>query len=189
MMELFKSSYYWLDLLVAYGGPFLLYLFYRKGKISRRDWRLFWYGVLIGLIWEIPIFLLSRFSSYAIISWIRELPIHHLLFLVGHSLWDGLLFVSGVWLVGLLLRPPLLTRFRWSELLILVLWGEVTAFLVEFSSITNDAWVWVEGHWWNPTLWSVGGHPITLAMQAIWFIAMIAFYFIALKTTTGADQK
>lgn len=67
----------------------------------------------------------------------------------------------------------------------MVIWGQVSAFLVEFSSITNDAWVYVEDYWWNPTLFHIGPHPITLLMQPIWLIAPVIFYFITLKLSSS----
>ncbi len=181
MMQLFQSSYYWLDLLVGYGFPAILFVFYLRGRVGQRDWRLFWIGALIGLFWEVPIFALSAMSKAPIVAWVREFPMHWTVFMVSHTLWDGAIFLVGVWFVALICRPPVLARFRLSELAVMIAWGQASALLVELSSITNDAWVYVEGYWWNPTLFYVGAHPITLMMQPIWFVAPILFYFISLR--------
>ena len=189
-MELFKSSYYWLDLLVGYGSPILLYALVRKNIVGRRDWKLFWIGAAIGLSWEIPIFMLSALSSHSVIIWLRPLPLNWVIFMICHTLWDGAIFLVGVWLVQLCCKRPILTQFRWPELIVMVIWGQISAFLVEFSSVTNDAWVYVEGYWWNPTAFRVGPHPITIIIQIAWFFAPILFYFAALKISSkGSDLK
>ena len=179
--DLFQNSYYWIDLLIGFGSPVLIYILCRSGKIAGRNWRLFWLGALIGASWEIPIFMLSKLTSFPIVAWIREFPIHYSFFMVSHTLWDGALFLAGVWLVALAGRPPTLTRFRWSELGVLTVWGQVSAFLVEFSSVYNEAWTFIAGYWWNPTLLAVGHHQITLMMQLIWFVAIVGFYLIAIS--------
>jgi len=181
VQELFKSSYYWLDLAVGFGSPVVLFALVRLGAVDRRNWRLFWLGACIGLVWEIPIFVLSKHTSLPIIHWIRELPAHYAVFLVSHTLWDGAIFVVGVWLAVLICGRPVLSRFRWGELAVLLAWGQITAFAVEFSSVTNQAWAFIEGYWWNPTLLHAADSPITLMMQAVWLIASAAFYLIALR--------
>jgi len=159
----------------------MLFFLYRRKRIDVGDWKLFWAGAVIGLSWEIPIFMLSALSSLPIIIWVREFPMHWVVFMISHTLWDGGIFLVGVWLVKGICHRPALTGFRWSELTIMVLWGQISAFLVEFSSVTNDAWVYVEGYWWNPTIITVNQHPMTVLIQPVWFFAPIVFYFISLK--------
>jgi hypothetical protein len=181
MKELFKISYYWLDLLIGFGSPVLLWFLYRSRRIGSRSWRFFWIGCAIGLLWEIPIFLLSRHTAFPIIQWLREPPLHYLLLMISHTLWDGALFVAGAWLVMLICKGPHFEEFRLSELLVLVWWGQVTAFLVEYSAVTNEAWAFLDRYAWNPTLVRLGDHSITAMMQAIWLVASILFYRIALR--------
>ena len=175
------SAYYCLDLLVGFGSPVLLYLLCRRGTVGRADWRLFWLGAAIGLSWEIPIFLLSKLGPVRIIFWVTPPPVNFLVLMVSHTLWDGALFLTGVWLVRRCCAAPVLTRFSWVELAVLVAWGQLTALAVELSSITADAWVYVEGYRWNPTLFRVDGDPITLLMQPIWLVATVVFYAAALR--------
>jgi hypothetical protein len=104
-----------------------------------------------------------------VIAWIRPLPAPFWVFLIAHTLIDGLIFVAGAWLAG---------RFRGKELAVLLLWGQATSLAVETSSVLADAWVYVTGHWWNPTLFHVAGHPITLAPQAAWLVLPLAFYAV-----------
>lgn len=188
MMDLFKSSYYWLDLLVGFGSPLLLFACYRLNRISRRDWRLFWIGAAIGLSWEIPIFLMSKISTLPIIHHITEPPVHYLILMICHTLWDGAFFLVGAWLAVFIRRRPILVKFNWVELAIMVAWGQISAFLVEFSSIINDAWIYHEGYWWNPSILTFNDRPITLMIQVVWFFAPILFYFIALKIARFDDN-
>ena len=185
MRELFKNSYYWLDLLVGFGSPILLFTLYRLKKVDRLDWRLFWLGAFIGLFWEIPIFVLSGESSLPIVTWPRPFPFHYSVFMISHTLWDGAIFVVGIWVVKLLCPSPIFAKFNWKELAILIAWGQITAFLVEFSSVMNDGWIYVKGYWWNPVMIYVNAHPIPIMMQVLWFIAPVAFYFVALKWKAG----
>ena len=173
--------FYWIDLLIGFGAPLVLWACRRRGRLGMLDWRLFWMGAAIGAVWEVPIFVLSRHSSWPVIGWVRELPVHYCLFVVAHSLWDGGLFVVGVWLVRGLVSPPVLARFRPVELAVLIAFGQVSALLVEVSSILDDGWVYVEHYWWNPTLLRVADRPITLLPQLIWLVAPIAFYALALR--------
>jgi len=170
--------YYWLDLTIGFGLPFLLYL--HPCRSARRDRRLFWLGAALGLSWEIPVFLLSAFSTKPIIVWLRPLPCHFSVFLISHTLWDGMIFLVGLRLAGLFVNNPL-GRFRWIELLVLIAWGQMTALLVEISSVLNDAWVYREGYRWNPTWLHFEAGPITALMQIVWFVAPFGYYLIALK--------
>ena len=123
MIEMFREAYYYLDLLIGFSSPVVLYLLVKKGRIDRFIGHCFWLGVLVGLTWEIPIFVLSGEStSVPLVTWVRPLISHYLVFMISHALWDGLLFVIGVWLVYGICRRPVLQRFRWSEMIVLVIW-------------------------------------------------------------------
>ena len=181
MLSILKNAYYWLDLLVGYGFPAVLFIFYLRGKASRRDWRLFGIGALIGLAWEVPIFALSALSQAPIVHWVRPFPTHWTIFMIAHTLWDGAIFLVGVWLAALICKRPVLERFRWCELIVMIAWGQISAFLVEFSSVTNEAWIYVEGYRWNPSFFHIGDYPVTLMIQLVWLVAPVLFYFISLK--------
>jgi len=181
VFQLFEESYYYLDLLVGFSSPLVFYLLYRTKKIHRFTWHLYWIGALIGLSWEVPIFVLSGESTgLPIIVWHRPLLTHYSVFMVCHTLWDGLLFVIGFWLMRLTCRAPCFHRFSWRELAVMVLWGQVSELLVELSSTTNDGWSFVE-YWWNPVIFECNGHNIAWLMQVVWFVASVAFYFVVLK--------
>jgi len=181
MIETFSDYYYHLDLLVGFSSPVVFYLLYRTGRIDRFLWRFFWIGVAVGATWEIPIFVLSgEPTSLPLISWVRPLPAHYLVFMVCHSLWDGLLFVIGIRLINLICPKPVLRRFSWKELAVLVAWGQVSELIVELSSTLNDGWVFYE-YWWNPVIFHFNGHNIAVLMQVVWFAAAVIYYFLLLK--------
>ncbi len=164
---------------------FLLPAYVHFGNRSRPDAgriiQLFWLGVAIGLTWEIPIFLSAIFASDPIVGFLREPPLDPFVFMVAHSFWDGGLFLLGLTFVGALCAHPVLARFRWPELAVLILWGQVSEFAVEIVSVLNQGWVYHGGRAWNPVLFHVAGHPLTLVPQLIWLAAPIVYYLLALR--------
>lgn len=189
MHALFKNAYYWLDLLVGFGSPVLLWVLVRSKIIDRLNWRIFWLGATFGAVWEIPIFLMSKYSSVPIVEWIRYFPTSFAVYMVCHTLWDGALFLVGVWFASLVNRDAPFSRFHWGELAALMAWGQVSAFLVEFSAVTNDAWAFIDTYWWNPPLFSFGDHSVTLMMQLIWLVVTVPFYFILLKVKKNSLSR
>jgi hypothetical protein len=185
MVAFFKSSFYWLDLLVGFGSPILLLVLIRFKRIDRLNWRIFWLGAFIGALWEFPIFLLSKHSAIPIVAWIRPFPAHYLFYVLSHTLWDGALFLLGVWLIKAICRPPVLVNSRWRELWVLVAWGQISAFVVEFSAVSNDAWAFIDAYWWNPGILAVGEYSVTLMMQVIWLLVVAPFYLILLWMKRG----
>ena len=181
MAGLFERLYYWLDLVVGFGTPVLLFLLYRKGTVSRYIWVLFWTGVCLGLTWEVPIFLMSVLTDTPLIAWVRPLPVDFLWFLASHSLWDGGLFLLGVLIVYTVRGARWFTRFDYRELILLLLYGQASELLVEVSSTMNDGWVYIGRYPWNPVLFTCNHHPITLLPQLIWLAAPAVFYGAALR--------
>jgi len=189
MLALFQSAYYVLDLLIGYGAPLVVFALYRTQRLDRWWWRLFWVGCALGLTWEIPMFVLSgEDTGLPLLHWVRPLPVHYLILMGSHTLWDGGLFLVGVWLVRRLCHSPSFRSFRWQELAVLLVYGQVSELLVELSSTLNDGWVFVTGYGWNPTLFHFNGHPITLMPQLVWLVAPVVFYWIALKLDDGRSS-
>lgn len=181
MSELFEAAFWWLDLAIAAGVTLWVLLSCRGSDRGRWIQKLFWLGAAIGLTWEVPLFLSNTFARDPVLEMLRQPPIHPLGLIVAHSLWDGGLFLAGVALIGLTCPRPILARFSWRELGVLLLWGQLSELAVEFGGITGNAWSYVAGFPFNPTLFEVAGHPITLMPQLIWFAAPIAFYLAALR--------
>lgn len=180
MLDAFQEAYYYLDLLIGFSAPVVFYILYRAGRIERFLWRCFWIGAIMGLVWEIPIFVLSaEDTGLPVIMWHRPLEAHYSIFLVCHSLWDGLIFVIGILLIFIVCRKPVLQGFSLPELAVMVAWGQLSALMVELSSIFNDGWSYYE-YWWNPAIFHVNGHNVTILIQLVWLLASVAFYFIIL---------
>jgi hypothetical protein len=175
-----QAAFYWADLAVAAGLLLLVqYRARRGGRRRRRERRLFWLGSAIGLLWEVPLFLSALYAADPALLFLRRPPLHPLLFMLAHALWDGGLFLVGVALLRR--RDALEGGFRWRELGVLLLWGQLSALLVELSSVSNRAWVYAADRAWNPVLLHCAGEPLTLLPQLIWALAPLLFYGLALR--------
>ena len=181
VFTLLRTCFWWIDLAIAVGVTAFVVLGCRATPRGRFVRRLFWLGVGIGLTWEVPIFLSGTFADQPVIVFLREPPFPPLVFLVLHSLWDGGLFLAGVLLIWLGSPRPILQRFSVRELAILMVWGQLSEFAVEIGGVTNNAWSYVGDLAWNPVLFHVAGHPITLLPQLIWFAAPIVYYLVAIR--------
>ncbi len=185
MLSQLKDYFYLIDLGIGYSIPVFVYVLYQLRIVTKVTWQLFWIGAAIGLLWEVPIFVLSAEATpYPIVEWIQPLPFHYLIFMLCHTIWDGGLFLAGILLVRMLCSPPWFERFSFGELLMFLCYGQVSALLVELSSTFNDGWVYLHGYWWNPTLFLFNGHPITLLPQFVWFLAPVLFYLCVLEAQT-----
>lgn len=185
------DAYYWLDLGIGFGAPLLLLLLRWRGRVSRAVWWQFWLGAAVGLTWEAPIFIGSAAGGgWATIVFERPLPLHWLVFMVAHTLWDGLLFVLGCALVRRLFGARALDRHRLGPALALVLYGQLQALVVELSSTLNSGWVYLD-LWWNPAWTTVSGHNLTLLPQLFWLWGAVCFYVLWLRcgpAATGPRQ-
>jgi hypothetical protein len=148
--------------------------------------RLFWLGVGVGLAWEIPLFLSAIWASDPIVGFLREPPLHPAVFMIAHAFWDGGLFLVGLGLVRALCARPVLVGFRWRELAVLTAWGQGSALAVEVVSVLNRGWFYPAGHAWNPVLFRLEGHPVTVLPQLIWLAAPLAYYVLALRLVRRA---
>jgi len=182
-MEFLRTHFFWIDLVIGFSFPAFFYFLYKTGNIERWVWTFFWVGVGFGLLWEIPIFLLStENATYPIIRYLQPLPVHYLIVMVCHALWDGGLFLMGIGLVFVFVfSPSALRRFSWKELAIFVVWGQLSALSVELLGIFNDGWAYIPGYWWNPTLFQVKQQSLTLFILFVWFAASILYYLILLR--------
>lgn len=171
---------------MGFSLPAYVHLRHRSGPEAATVIRLFWLGVVIGLAWEAPLFVSAIFAENPVVGFLREPPVHPVVFMVAHAFWDGGLFLLGLALVGAGCARPVLVRFRWAELAVLVVWGQASALAVEVVSVLNRGWFYHAGHAWNPVLFHVEGHPITLLPQLIWLAAPVVYYLSALRLTQRA---
>jgi hypothetical protein len=183
MFSLLQASFWYLDLAIAAGVTAWVVLACRGTARGKWIQGMFWLGAVIGLTWEVPLFVSTTVADEPVLLMLRPPPIHPLGMIVAHSLWDGGLFLAGLALVGLACPRPILRRFSWRELGVLVLWGQGSELLVELGGVKNEAWSYAGDKAWNPVLLEVSGHPITLMPQLIWLAAPIVFYLVALRLT------
>ena len=180
-MSILQEYFYYLDLIIGFTAPIIVYILYRTNKIDRLSWYVFWLGAAVGLTWEIPMFVGSNETTFFItLRTIRPYPCHYLVFLVCHTLWDGMLFLIGYRLVLLLSKSPRFDGFDIKELVILIIYGQIQEFMVEIGAVSNSAWVFFV-YWWNPALFYVNGYPITLYPQLSWLFGTLLFYYLLLK--------
>ena len=171
------------DFTVATALVIRFYFAHKNNRISSEYYTLFWIGCLIGSTWEFtflflgPEFLHSvKEWPYGLGGWPRKL---------SHSIWDGGLFMVGIFFCERFLSDPLFRSFNRKELGIMLSWGIFQELLVEYL-FNGRVWIY-EPLPWNPIIISVlpGSAPLspgyTLIPQAVWIIAPILFYFTCLR--------
>ena len=154
--------FYWVDLLIALCIPALFVFLYRTRRISRYSWLLFWAGCAVGALWEIPFYFIGPYFSSDPL-YVLKTPTPYPLFLLHfvHCFWDGGLFMVGVWVVKRLCRAPHFESFRFQELAVLLVWGQLQELAVELMSTGSSGWAYVPHGGTRPCFNSVG--PISLS--------------------------
>ncbi len=163
---------------------------YKKGRIPKSYFFAFWVGCLIGATWEFTFFFLGDSFAHAMVEWpwgLSGWPKK-----LSHSVWDGGIFMVGVWLCLKILGPE--SRFvtwNWREFSIMWAWGIGSEFLVEYL-FNGRVWFY-EPLPWNPVIipplpGSATTIGYTLIPQAVWVIAPIAFYLLFLKLRKNYDM-
>lgn len=187
--EIFRSHFYAIDFFIGSAAPVVVYLLYRSRRIGRFIWFLFWIGFGLGLCWEVPMQVLNQMGAgWEVHRYVRPPPVHFSAIILSHSFWDGGLFLLGVWLVRRICGAPIFERFKPSELLVLIAWGQASELWVELTSISGQAWSYVPRPW-NPALFHFQGQPLTLLPQLIWLAAPVIFYFIAVLANDKLFRK
>ena len=149
-------------------------------QISSKMYLLFWIGALLGICWELPLFLTGpEFSETPPYRLMAPFPIHPQLQWICHSIWDGGLFMAGLGLVRLILQGPHLQKFDGREQGILIVWGLISSIVLEIVG-SFGIWEYIPS-WWNPELFKLQSRSITALAPATWVVAPIIFYLISLK--------
>jgi len=189
LLEIFRSNFYSIDFSIGVLIPVAVIFLRRNGRIDGLFWRLFWIGFALGLTWEAPMQLLNaQGPGLAVHSYTREPPVHFVVIILMHSSWDGGLFLVGAWLTRAVCKAPAFERFSPKELLVLILWGQISELWVELTSISGQAWAYIPRPW-NPALFKFSGQNITLLPQLIWLAAPVVFYIIALQLRKKSASK
>lgn len=178
------------DFTVAAALVIGFYFAYKNNRISSEYYTLFWIGCLIGSTWEFtflflgPEFLHSvKDWPYGLGGWPRKL---------SHSIWDGGLFMLGIYFCERFLPDPLFRSFNKKELGIMLSWGIFQELLVEYL-FNGRVWIY-EPLPWNPIIIPVlpGSAPLspgyTLIPQTVWVIAPLLFYLICLRITKTKNR-
>ncbi len=188
LSELLQTYFYILDFFIAGIILGLVTILYLAGRISRFYWILFWVGCALGLTWELGCNINMLVSeNYPVARFITPPPFHFIFAVISHSIWDGGLFLIGAILVHKICTPPWFETFKMSELLVLLIWGQVQALAVEILSVFSSAWEWIV-YWWNPSLFIFHGHAVTLLPQLIWLLAMLIFYPVAIAVARECNK-
>jgi len=168
-----------IDCALALAGLGFVVVAYWRGRVRRADFLLMWIGAFIGLTWELPICWHIAYGEEPLARFLAEPQPHWLVVGLLHSIWDGLLCFIGLLLVRRLLAAPHFAGFRWSELGVLLLWGQFQSLLIECASLFFEGWQWIP-RWWNPELFIVNAHSFTALPQLLWIYAIALFYPVAL---------
>jgi hypothetical protein len=181
-----SNTLFYLDIAIALGTlAFFAFMHYTR-RFSPRIWYMFLAGCLIGATWEFGFYLLGPgYASDPLFIMHSEFPLPRIFMHTLHCLWDGGLFMIGVGLVFMLCRPPHLERFRWQELAVMILWGQVSELAVELVGSNGALWEY-QGTWYNPVMFRVNDYNITLLPQLVWLAAPVVFYFVALRINARA---
>ena len=180
LTDIFIVNFYWIDFAIGISICLIVTILSKISKIEKFTWYLYWIGFSLGMCWEFSMIFCTELGIFTFHIYHTPPPTHFMVIVIIHSLWDGGLFLVGYGFVKKICAKPHFDRFKIKELGILLIWGQIQELAVELTSTYSNAWEYVV-YWWNPVLFVFNGQNITLCPQIIWFIAPIAFYYIALK--------
>ena len=177
-MDLFTANQLmWAAFIIGKSPPLLFIILLKTEKISREFFNLYFLGVLVGLTWEIPFALAGKSFHLILIDWPIDFP---LVRNITYSFIDGLIFIVGVLLAKAYLKNKhFLYKFNSTALLIMIIWGSFSEFLVDLNG-NGKLWLFLE-NWYNPVFITINDNGLTIIPQLIWFIAPIVYYLTVLK--------
>ena len=177
-MDLFTANQLmWAAFIIGNSAPLLFIILLKTEKISREFFNLYFLGVLVGLSWEIPFALAGKSFHLILIDWPIDFP---LVRNITYSFIDGLIFIVGVLLAKACLKNKhFLYKFNSTALLIMIIWGSFSEFLVDLNG-NGKLWLFLE-NWYNPVFITINDNGLTIIPQLIWFIAPIVYYLTVLK--------
>ena len=177
-MDLFTANQLmWAAFIIGNSAPLLFIILLKTEKISREFFNLYFLGVLVGLTWEIPFALAGKSFHLILIDWPIDFP---LVRNITYSFIDGLIFIVGVLLAKAYLKNKhFLYKFNLTALLIMIIWGSFSEFLVDLNG-NGKLWLFLE-NWYNPVFITINDNGLTIIPQLIWFIAPIVYYLTVLK--------
>ena len=118
-MDLFSANQLmWAAFIVGNSAPVIFFILYYYQKITAELFKLYFFGVLVGLTWEIPFALAGKSFHLILIDWPINLP---LVRNITYSFIDGLIFIIGFFLAKAFLKnKEFLYTFNPTALLSLI---------------------------------------------------------------------
>ena len=134
-------------------------------------------GICVGLTWEIAFALAGDSFHLILVDWPIDLP---LVRNINYAFLDSLIFLIGIFLCNTILKSDsYLYTFNSNALLIMIIWGSISEFLVDLNC-SGKLWVFLE-NWYNPVFITINGNNLTILPQLIWLVAPIVYYFAVLR--------
>lgn len=151
-------------------GPVLctsvVLLKYYMNKINYSLFLTYFFGILIGCLWEIPFGLLgNHFLKFTF-----DNPLGFGVFVL-HAFWDSLIFLVGLYLVHIR------NNNRYSglkQLSLMILWGVFQNFIVELL-FNNNYWYYGLDNRYNPVLFTINDNSFTFLPFLVWIISPILY--------------
>tara|TARA_B100000401_G_scaffold190059_1_gene127940 strand:- start:924 stop:1556 length:633 start_codon:yes stop_codon:yes gene_type:complete len=180
-------------LYIAASIPLILAIYYiLKNKVSYRNSKvLIWSFIIVAIGWEIWLTygLAGGLPVDARRSIALSCAIPQNLNWLLNSLADVLIVWIGLFLVKTLykkIKSPFIS-WKWGAFLILFVWFvaqniyvEAFFYHLQLGSIGDLSWAPLQplGSWYNPTLFQIGGNPITFQSQSSWVIMTPIVYYL-----------
>ena len=180
-------------LYIAASIPLILAIYYiLKNKVSYRNSKvLIWSFIIVAIGWEIWLTygLAGGLPVDARRSIALSCAIPQNLNWLLNSLADVLIVWIGLFLVKSFykkIKSPFIS-WKWGAFLILFVWFvaqniyvEAFFYHLQLGSIGDLSWAPLQplGSWYNPTLFQIGGNPITFQSQSSWVIMTPIVYYL-----------
>ena len=180
-------------LYIAASIPLILAIYYiLKNKVSYRNSKvLIWSFIIVAIGWEIWLTygLAGGLPVDARRSIALSCAIPQNLNWLLNSLADVLIVWIGLFLVKIFykkIKSPFISM-KWGAFLILFVWFvaqniyvEAFFYHLQLGSIGDLSWAPLQplGSWYNPTLFQIGGNPITFQSQSSWVIMTPIVYYL-----------
>ena len=86
----------------------------------------------------------------------------------------------GIFFCNIILKnDDYLEKFNSKALLIMIVWGSVSEFLIDLNC-NGKLWLFIE-NWYNPVFITINGNNMTMIPQLIWLIAPLLYYISILR--------
>jgi len=131
MISLAANQIMWTAFIIGSSSPIIFFLLYKMGYVSKKIITLFIIGICVGLTWEIPFALAGDSFHLILVDWPIDLP---LVRNINYAFLDSLIFLIGIFLCNTILKSDsYLYTFNSNALLIMIIWGSISEFLVDLN--------------------------------------------------------